>query len=269
MVSASLRKSITDLTRRRARTAFAVATLALAVASIGFFAIPTLIDRSMQHEVRVRTARRPDRVRCVRWRSAERELAALRGAAQRRRGRAARQRRRAGARRRAARTGARHRRARLRAPDRRRRATRVGHAAGRRRRLVDVQDANTDALRRQGRRRRHPRRGARDGPDVPITGRGAQPRRRRAGAGRRRRRALRARRDRRRSSAGERGYDAALVPAARHRARAARTDDRGGAPLPGRPFPGSRGFTEPAGAARAGRLARQGGHRAVRATSSA
>jgi putative ABC transport system permease protein len=51
-MSASLRKSITDLTRRRARTAFAVATLALAVASISFFAIPTLIDRSMQREVR-------------------------------------------------------------------------------------------------------------------------------------------------------------------------------------------------------------------------
>jgi putative ABC transport system permease protein len=52
MVSPSLRKSITDLTRRRARTVFAVATLALAVASISFFAIPTLIDRSMQGEVR-------------------------------------------------------------------------------------------------------------------------------------------------------------------------------------------------------------------------
>jgi putative ABC transport system permease protein len=52
MVSASLRKSITDLTRRRTRTAFAVATLGLAVASISFFAIPTLIDRSMQREVR-------------------------------------------------------------------------------------------------------------------------------------------------------------------------------------------------------------------------
>ena len=52
MVSASLRKSITDLTRRRARTAFAVATLGLAVASISFLAIPTLIDRSMQREVR-------------------------------------------------------------------------------------------------------------------------------------------------------------------------------------------------------------------------
>ena len=53
MVSASLRKSITDLSRRRARTGFTVATLALAVASISFLAIPTLIDRSMQEEVRV------------------------------------------------------------------------------------------------------------------------------------------------------------------------------------------------------------------------
>src|ERR671910_3834366 len=52
MLSASLRKSITDLSRRRARTAFTVSTLALAVASIAFFAIPTLIDRAMQEEVR-------------------------------------------------------------------------------------------------------------------------------------------------------------------------------------------------------------------------
>ena len=41
MISASLRKSVTDLTHRRARTFFAVTTLALAVASISFFAIPT------------------------------------------------------------------------------------------------------------------------------------------------------------------------------------------------------------------------------------
>jgi putative ABC transport system permease protein len=52
MLSASLRKSVTDLTRRRARTLFAVSTLALAVASISFFAVPTLIDRSMQEEAR-------------------------------------------------------------------------------------------------------------------------------------------------------------------------------------------------------------------------
>jgi putative ABC transport system permease protein len=53
MLSASLRKSVSDLTRRRARTAFAVLTLALAVASISFFAVPTLIDRAMQDEARV------------------------------------------------------------------------------------------------------------------------------------------------------------------------------------------------------------------------
>ena len=52
MVSASLRKSVSDLSRRRARTLFTVATLALAVASISFLAVPTLIDRSMQEEVR-------------------------------------------------------------------------------------------------------------------------------------------------------------------------------------------------------------------------
>ena len=52
MVSAALRKSITDLSRRRARTGFTVATLALAVASISFLAVPTLIDASMQGEVR-------------------------------------------------------------------------------------------------------------------------------------------------------------------------------------------------------------------------
>ena len=52
MVSPSLRKSVTDLSRRKARTVFSVATLALAVASIGFFSIPSLIDHSMQAEVR-------------------------------------------------------------------------------------------------------------------------------------------------------------------------------------------------------------------------
>jgi putative ABC transport system permease protein len=52
MPSAAFRKSITDLSRRRARTGFTVATLALAVASISFLAIPTVIDASMQDEVR-------------------------------------------------------------------------------------------------------------------------------------------------------------------------------------------------------------------------
>ncbi|MFO7589647.1 MAG: FtsX-like permease family protein [Acidimicrobiia bacterium] len=52
MASALLRKSLTDLTRRRARTVFTVFTLAIAVASIAFFAVPTLIDGGMQEEVR-------------------------------------------------------------------------------------------------------------------------------------------------------------------------------------------------------------------------
>jgi len=51
MFSSLLRKSITDLSRRRSRTFFVVATLALAVASIGLFATPTLMNRAMAAEV--------------------------------------------------------------------------------------------------------------------------------------------------------------------------------------------------------------------------
>jgi putative ABC transport system permease protein len=51
MVSSLLRKSITDLSRRRSRTFFAVATLALAVASIGLFATPARMNRAMSAEV--------------------------------------------------------------------------------------------------------------------------------------------------------------------------------------------------------------------------
>ena len=51
MLSALPRKSITDLSRRRSRTFFTVATLALAVASIGLFALPTLMNRSMNATV--------------------------------------------------------------------------------------------------------------------------------------------------------------------------------------------------------------------------
>jgi putative ABC transport system permease protein len=50
-MSALLRKSISDLSRRRSRTFFAVATLTLAVTSIGLFALPTLMDRSMRAAV--------------------------------------------------------------------------------------------------------------------------------------------------------------------------------------------------------------------------
>ena len=51
MRSALLQKSVTDLTRRKARTAFAVLALAIAVASVGIFALPTLADRAMQREI--------------------------------------------------------------------------------------------------------------------------------------------------------------------------------------------------------------------------
>ena len=51
MASALLRKSITDLTRRRSRTLFTVATLTLAVTSVGLFALPNLMDRSMHAAV--------------------------------------------------------------------------------------------------------------------------------------------------------------------------------------------------------------------------
>jgi putative ABC transport system permease protein len=50
-MSALLRKSITDLSRRRSRTFFTVASLTLAVTSVGLFALPTLMDRSMQTAV--------------------------------------------------------------------------------------------------------------------------------------------------------------------------------------------------------------------------
>jgi putative ABC transport system permease protein len=51
MMSAVLRKSITDLTRRKARAFFTVLTLALAVASVGIFAVPAVMQQSMDREV--------------------------------------------------------------------------------------------------------------------------------------------------------------------------------------------------------------------------
>jgi putative ABC transport system permease protein len=50
-LSAVARKSLSDLTRRRGRAFFAVAALAIAVASIGLFALPTLMNRAMNGEV--------------------------------------------------------------------------------------------------------------------------------------------------------------------------------------------------------------------------
>jgi putative ABC transport system permease protein len=51
MASTLVKKSITDLTRRKARAVFAVLTLAIAVASVGIFAAPSLMDKAMQDEV--------------------------------------------------------------------------------------------------------------------------------------------------------------------------------------------------------------------------
>src|SRR6478672_4329946 len=51
MASAVLKKSVTDLTRRKARTVFTVLTLSIAVASVGIFAIPSLMNTAMQNEV--------------------------------------------------------------------------------------------------------------------------------------------------------------------------------------------------------------------------
>jgi putative ABC transport system permease protein len=51
MSSAILRKSLTDLSRRKARAFFTVLTLALAVASVGLFAVPSLMKHSMDREI--------------------------------------------------------------------------------------------------------------------------------------------------------------------------------------------------------------------------
>jgi putative ABC transport system permease protein len=50
-MSAVARKSITDLTGRKARTFFTILTLALAVASVGILAVSPLMDQSMKREV--------------------------------------------------------------------------------------------------------------------------------------------------------------------------------------------------------------------------
>jgi putative ABC transport system permease protein len=50
-LSAVDRKSISDLTRRRGRTFFAIVALALAVASVGVFAVPALMSRAMNREI--------------------------------------------------------------------------------------------------------------------------------------------------------------------------------------------------------------------------
>lgn len=51
MRSAIVSKSVTEFTRRRLRSLLAATSLAIAVASIGVFALPPLVDRAMQREV--------------------------------------------------------------------------------------------------------------------------------------------------------------------------------------------------------------------------
>ena len=51
MLSTLLRKSVTDLTRHKVRAFFTVLTLALAVASIGIFAVPRVMQQVMDREV--------------------------------------------------------------------------------------------------------------------------------------------------------------------------------------------------------------------------
>jgi putative ABC transport system permease protein len=58
MLTATARKSLRDLTRRKARASFTALTLALAVASLGIFAVPSLLDGAMQEEVA--RSRQPD-----------------------------------------------------------------------------------------------------------------------------------------------------------------------------------------------------------------
>ena len=51
IITAMARKSVTDLTRRKARAFFTVVTLAIAVASVGIFAVPSLMQQAMDRQI--------------------------------------------------------------------------------------------------------------------------------------------------------------------------------------------------------------------------
>ena len=252
MSSAVVRKSVTDLTRRKARAAFTVLTLALAVASIGIFAVPGVMQQAMDREVAAnRLADLTVTMKPLDLRAAD--LAALERvpnvAAVEPRitfttrvlvGDAARR-------------GEADRRARLRTPARGRRRDRQGRAAPRRR-------ARRGGQRPQGRLRRL---------------RGADRHRRRVGAQRaRQRRGADARRDprsgtSRRSTrraetvaaiAGADGYTSLSFRLRRPQPRGCRADSRGGARAAARDDR-VRGVRRPAGDPRAGQLPRQVGLR--------
>lgn len=50
-LTAAQRKSVTDLTRRKTRALFTVVTLAIAVASVGILAVPSLMEQTMDREI--------------------------------------------------------------------------------------------------------------------------------------------------------------------------------------------------------------------------
>jgi putative ABC transport system permease protein len=50
-ITAVRRKSLTDLTRRKARAFFTILTLAIAVASVGIFAVPSLLQQAMDRKI--------------------------------------------------------------------------------------------------------------------------------------------------------------------------------------------------------------------------
>src|SRR3954469_22513879 len=51
VITAATRKSLTDITRRKARAFFTILTLAIAVASVGIFAVPSLLQQSMDRKI--------------------------------------------------------------------------------------------------------------------------------------------------------------------------------------------------------------------------
>ncbi len=163
MSSAILRKSVTDLTRRKARAFFTVLTLALAVASVGLFAVPALMQQAMDREIA--TNRLADVTLTTK------PVVVVRGAAAAHRAASERPRRRgdepvldAHVRRRAPPEGARHRRA---ATSRGQQvdvvATASGSRAGRRAPCCsDTQNARQGQVRRRQRARSSPPTAARD-----------------------------------------------------------------------------------------------------------
>ena len=156
-MSAVVRKSVTDLTRRKARAFFTVLTLALAVASVGIFAVPQLMQQSMEREVAAH--RLPDvTVSMKPLRLSAAELAALGRLPNVDGGRAPQPVRHARVGRRAARAGDRDRRSRLRPPARRRRDHRLRRGA----RPPAPSSPTSNNAQAQGLRRRRGRRGARD-----------------------------------------------------------------------------------------------------------